>query len=136
MKQFIFGFLLALFALLDSPAHAQVVTGPIYCNNMATASTGVATETQIIPAPGTGSARTYICGYTISAAAATNVTFQYGTGTNCATGSTNFGPTIVFAAAGTFNELDVFHGMVAPSGSAVCATGSAAATVTIYYVQF
>lgn len=133
MKQFLFGFLLALLALFGGNAEAQV-TGPIYCGAQATAT--VTTIGQVIAAPGTGSARTYICSWTVSAAAASVVTFQYGTGTNCGTGTTTFGPSLNVAAAATIVEgADTFHGFVTPPGQAVCATGTTAAIVTLYYIQ-
>lgn len=124
---------LALCALWLAPARAQQ-TGPIYCSQAQTQN-GLTTITQVVPAPGVGQGRTLICGYTVSAAAASAITFQYGTGTNCGTGTTTFGPTIQLGATSTFGELDIFHGLETPPGQAVCATGSTAASVTIYYVQ-
>lgn len=136
MKQFLFGFLVALFALFGSNAEAQQ-TGPIYCGASVTQTVGAAIG-QVVAAPGTGSAKVYICSYTIanSNAAANTVTFQYGTGTNCGTGTTTFGPTVIIAATSTFTEgADTWHGFVTPvGGQAVCVTPSvASAIVTIYY---
>ena len=129
---------LTLCALWLAPVHAQQ-TGPIYCGASATATVGAAIG-QVVPAPGTGSAKIYICSFTITNTGATvnTVTFQYGTGTNCGTGTTTFGPTIDVAATSTFTEgADTFHGFVTPiGGQAVCVTPNvASAVVTIYYVQ-
>jgi hypothetical protein len=111
-------------------------TGPIYCGQQATQS-AVTTKATVVSGPAAGSGRTYICGYTVSAVAASVITFQTGTGGNCATGSTATGPTIQLAATSSFTDSSpAFRGwLVPPNGGDLCATATSTASVTVYYAQ-
>lgn len=114
------------------PAKAQQL-GPIYCSQMAVSAAGFTTKTALTPVPGSASLRTFVCGFTVSALAASVVTFQYGTGTACATGSTAIGPTIQLGATSTYDDGSVFRGFVVPAGQGLCATATAAANAAVYY---
>lgn len=151
MKQFLFGFLVALFALFGSNAEAQQ-TGPIYCNQTATVSATAAATSPFIPVvpagstvpsstapPSGGSARTYICSITIVAASTppTSIALEYGTGATC-TNPTVFTPSFAFAASAIYADgHDIFLGVVTAPGAAVCAvtTGTGTAVAQIYYAQ-
>lgn len=114
-------------------AHAQQ-QGPIYCSQMATSTSGFTTKVEIIPAPGTGTSRIFICGYAVSAALTSVITFQTGTGANCATGSTAIGPTIQLPATGAFGEdSQVFRGFQVANPLALCVTATAAANMVVYF---
>jgi hypothetical protein len=121
------------FAFWPSHSHAQQ-TGPIYCSQQATSPAGFTTKVQVVAPPGTGSADIWICGYTVSAVAASVVTFQTGTGTNCATNSQAIGPTIQLGATSTFGDTSsTFRGFLIQNPNALCATASTAANITVYY---
>lgn len=114
-------------------ARAQQM-GPVYCSQMAVAPTGFTTKAAVLPVPGVASLRTFVCGMTVSALAASVVTFQYGTGTACATGSTAIGPTIQLGATSTYDDgAALFRGFLVPAGQGLCVTATAAANATIYY---
>lgn len=129
-------------ALLGAIGSASAQTGPIYCNLSLSSALPLTTLTTVIPAPSSGSAKLYVCGYLVSAVAAANVTFSYGTGTNCGTTNTAFGSTIQLGANATvIDSSPAFRGfLVPPAGVALaqqnlCATASAAANITVYYAQ-
>lgn len=120
---------LAVWCGLAGAAAAQV-----NCTQAATASG--TTIFQVIAAPAAGTSRIYVCGYTVSAAAASAITFSYGTGAACVGGTTAIGPTIQLAATSTFSDTSpFFRGFFVPASQGLCATASTAASVTIYYVQ-
>jgi hypothetical protein len=126
-----------LVALWGAPAKAQIA-GPVYCNQMATAVLPLATKTQVVAAIPSGTSQIYVCGYTVTAvAAASTITFQYGTGTNCATGSTAIGPLVSLSNTGVSVAADnspTFRGLIVPDPNALCATAAtAAANITIFY---
>lgn len=129
--------LAAIFGVSHNPivreARAQQ-TGPIYCSQMAVAAANFTTKTALTPVPGSASLRTYVCGFTVSAVGASIITFQYGTGSACATGSTAIGPTIQLGATSTYDDgVGIFRGFVVPAGQGLCATATAAANAVVYY---
>lgn len=76
-----------------------------------------------------------ICHISISANTATNLTLQYGTGSNCATGTTSL--------SGAYNNvtalaLDLFGTLRVPASQALCINSSASITAggLITYAQF
>lgn len=139
MRYFRIG-VLALAAVLCS---ASLAIAQTTCTQQAT-KTGISTLVEVIQGSGSatlpalgGTARIYVCGYTASISAAGNVTFSYGTGTNCGTGTTAVGPTLQFAGAGTLIDGSAFYrGFSVPASQSLCATASAGtAVVTFYYIQ-
>lgn len=101
-----------------------------------------ATTTQII-ALGSGQ-QIRVCAYAIqgsTTATATTLKLVYGTGTNCATGTTSLTPAWSLPAT-TPAFLSQGHGVgelfQTPAGDALCGTNSAAGTVNILvtYGQF
>lgn len=116
-----------------TPTRAQQL-GPVYCSQMAVSGTGFTTKAQIVAAPASPN-RIFVCGMTVSALAASVVTFQRGTGTDCATASTAIGPTIQLGATSTYDDgASSFRGFLVPAGTALCATATAAANAVIYYM--
>jgi len=95
-----------------------------------------ATTTQLVALSGTKSV--YVCGFNATVAAAQTLTFEYGTGSSCGTGTTAL--TGAFAPA-TGTPLNIGGGeataITAPSGNALCVvsttTGSTQGVLT--YVQ-
>jgi hypothetical protein len=121
------------FAFWPIHGHAQQL-GPIYCSQQAAAAAGFTTKTQVVAPAATGTARIFVCGYVASAALTGNITFQTGTGSNCATNSQAIGPTIQLPATGTFTDgSGVFRGFLVTNPNALCATASTAANLTIYF---
>lgn len=125
--------MLAVLITTPTPSRAQQV-GPVYCSQMAVSATGFTTKVQVVAPAAGGSARIFVCGATISAVAASVVTFQYGTGSNCASGSTAIGPTIQLGATSTYDDgAAVWRGFLVPNPNALCMTATAAANAAIYY---
>lgn len=116
-------------------AKAQNAGMSPYCNQIANA-VGVTTKQQIVaPAPA-GNASILVCGYVISNILAGTVSFQSGTGTNCATNSAAVGPTIQFGSAtgGITNDENVqYRGFRVANPGALCMTATVSTNVTIYY---
>ena len=96
-----------------------------------------ATATQIVAL--SGSTKIYLTGYSIVAAVAENVKFQYGTGTNCGTGTTDITSLMAFAANGGISRGNG-QGILftVPSGNALCVTASTTGptAVDVSYAQF
>ena len=120
--------------MLAAPREARAQQGPIYCQQAA-ALAGFTTLAQLIAVP-SGSARIFICGWVASSLTASAITFSYGTGTNCGTGTTATGPTIETAATDTKVDASPnYRGWLVPPGQALCVAGSAAANIHLYYTQ-
>lgn len=117
------------------PAHAQV-GGPIYCGAFAQIAPSSATTTIIVPKAASGTARTYICGYSLQGTAGTTQ-LVYGTGSNCGTGTTQLSPIFAAGTVGS-DQSSTFRGLAAPSGNDVCVitgTGTTASQAIVVYVQ-
>ena len=100
--------------------------------NMSTATT-----TQHVALSGTTLIR--VTGIVLVAGGTTNVTFAYGTGTNCGTGTTSIsGAMPLVANSGLSIGSGVGAVLVIPSGQALCITNSAAVQLSgwITYTQF
>lgn len=97
----------------------------------------VATPLQIVAL--SGSTKIYVSAYSIVAAVAENVKFQYGTGSNCGTGTTDITANMAFSANG---GISAGSGMaplfVVPAGNALCVTASTTGptAVNVSYAQF
>lgn len=94
------------------------------------------TTTQIIALSGTKV--TYVTLAKVFAGGTVNVTFKYGTGTNCATGTTTLeGPYPFTAQSGTVEGNGAGPVMIVPSGQALCITTDASVSggVKLIYQQ-
>lgn len=116
--RFILGLVLGLF-LATSPAHAQQF-GPRYCSQMASFTTAVVSA---VVAPESGSDGLFICGYTMSSAAASVVTFS-----NCIAGTT-----IAITQLGTTTTVTRGFGPNIPAGDALCISATTAVNLAVYY---
>lgn len=95
------------------------------------------TTTQIIAL--SGSTKTYVTSAVVLAGGTVNVTFKYGTGSNCGTGTTTLnGPWPLTAQAGFTKGAGTGAVMIVPAGQALCITTDASVTggVDLTYQQF
>jgi hypothetical protein len=122
--------------LQPSPTPAQQA-GSIYCSQNAQYNASTNGLTRIFTSNAASSNKVYICGYVANVgASATNVQLEYGTGTNCGTGTTALTPLFVLPAAGQIKEdSPVWRGLLVPSGNDVCVNSSAGNPVQwiVYY---
>lgn len=118
----------ALCLALAGPAAAQL--SPIV-HNAATygVSVATATDTQLIAANGTKTL--YVTFAHLEAAGADNITFEYGTGSNCATGKTAIGGAISLTAqTGFAGGAGVGPIIVVPAGKALCLATTTTAQIS------
>lgn len=89
--------------------------------------------TQLIAAGGS----IVICGFNFWAAGTVNVGLVFGTGTNCATGTTKITPAYqLVTQTGVSDTATFFRGLYVPSGNALCINTSAGVAVqAIVYAQ-
>lgn len=132
--------LLAFLALLGlvNVASAQAIgpTNQIFCNKVATLAVGPSSITQIIAA--NAGQTISVCGWHVTNTAASGTfSFQYGTGSNCGTGTTTIIPALnVTSSAPSSDHLD-YAQIGVPISNAFCVTPSVATiAVVIYYAQF
>jgi hypothetical protein len=105
------------------------------CNQQASFS-GISSVADLIPAV-TGQ-QIYLCGFLFNAGAAP-ATFQleYGTGTNCGTGTHAIGPLFTLGVNGVLPDHKSFYdGLFAPAGNDLCVVPSASGSGIVYYQQF
>ena len=96
-----------------------------------------ATATQIVAL--SGSTKIYVSSYSIVAAAAENVKFQYGTGSNCGTGTTDITSLMALSANGGIARGNGTGNLfIVPAGNALCVTASTTGptAVDVSYAQF
>ena len=96
-----------------------------------------ATTTQLVPA--VSSKTIYVTAWDVIAAGTTNFTFEYGTGSNCAGGTTALtGAYSLVAQFGATKGSGLGPVLVVPAGNALCALNSAAVQVSgsVAYTQF
>lgn len=118
------------------PLHAQV--GPpnqIQCNSLGTLAAGPTSITQIIAA---SSGKTVsICGWHVTNTGASGTfSFQYGTGTNCATGTTTFIPAVNVTSSAPSADHIEFAQISIPLSNAVCITPSVATISAIIFYTY
>ena len=123
------------------PAKAQF-TGPIYCNAQTINATVIstATTTSLLAVP-SGTARTFICGYSFyggATAATMTLQLEYGTGATCSS-PTVLTPAVPVAASTIVGDNSAFfRGLVVPANNGLCvvsAGGTVSAFVQVFYAQ-
>lgn len=136
MRKFLNAFLAAVifWVTLCTPLLAQV--GPpntIQCNKLGTMAAGPTAITQIVAAP-TSPLSVSICGWHVTnTGAAGTFSFQYGTGVNCAGGTTTIIPAInVTSSAPSADHID-YAQFSLPAGNALCITPSVATISALVY---
>jgi hypothetical protein len=128
---------LALIGLRGGEARAQGVQSPyglVQCN--ASVNYGAATvgNTELIPAQ--ANKRIYVCNYIIDSGAGSQTAgLVYGTGTACATGTTNLTPgwTLASNQAIVDNLTDAV--LQTALGAALCINATGAVTARVSYLQ-
>lgn len=96
-----------------------------------------ATDTQLVAL--SGSTVIYVTSFDVIAGGTGNITFEYGTGSNCATGKTALtGAYPLVAQAGIAKGSGVAAVLKVPSGNALCVLTSAAVQMSgsVSYIQF
>lgn len=95
-----------------------------------TLSMSTATTTEVVPL--SGSTVTYVLFNKVRAEGATTLTWKYGTGTNCGTGTTTLdGPYVMATGNGWVEGNGMAPVWTVPAGKALCMTSSAAVVVNI-----
>lgn len=114
-----------------------LLTGMISCDSTAIYDASTSGSTELVAI--SGSKSIYVCGYSIVAGGTVNVKLISGTGTACATGSSNKTPAYQLTAqTGISDGAPFFRGLKTASGGALCINASAgvAAQAIVYYAQF
>ena len=134
---------LLLGLVLPYQAAAQGTTIPRTCSQVLSFTLGAATTSLIGPGsvatPNTAaqvlqnSGNTiYVCGYALNTAASSSAQFEYGTGTNCGTGTFALSP--VWPASLTITDTSpYFRGMGAPAGNTLCIVTTATELCQLFY---
>lgn len=134
MTRIVVASLLWLLSTCAVLAQASVVV-PATTNQISIAGT-VATSTRIVT--GDANRQIYVTALLLVPVATSVVTFTYGTGTNCGTGTTNLTGAMTFAAGQTVNH-GVGNGaiFVLPKNTDLCITiATAAAPGSLAYSRF
>lgn len=109
----------------------------IQASASAAINVSTATTTQLVAL--SGSTKIYVTSYDVIAGGTGNITFVYGTGSNCGTGTTSLtGAYNLTAQAGIAKGGGLGPVLVVPAGNALCVTTSAAVQMSgsIAYTQF
>jgi hypothetical protein len=113
------------------------LTGLIQADHSAPINILTATTTQLVAL--SGSTKIYVTSLGVIAGGTGNITFEYGTGTNCGTGTTALtGAYSLTAQAGISQGSGLGPILVVPAGNALCAITSAAVQMSgsVAYTQF
>lgn len=140
MVQSVLRILLAL-ALWASPAVAQLLPqgppGLAYCTQTFQVTQGAVALTKIISnVPGK---TIYVCGWDFdNQSAAQTIQFEYGTGTNCGSGTTALTQVFTVPANSFYVDHIPYASMAVPQGNDVClvTTGTSTTAIILFYGQF
>lgn len=127
---------LASAALLSCAAPALAASAPVADSSVAINVSTAATVQLVALSAGK---RIYVTSYDVIAAGTGNVTFVYGTGSNCGTGTTPLtGAYNLTAQAGIAKGNGYGSVLVVPAGNALCVTNSAAVQMSgsVAYAQY
>jgi hypothetical protein len=118
---------------LASGAFAQVGLAPFACNQIFQVSQAAVSLTKIVTA---GTQVITLCGYTYNTGgAAGTMQLEYGTGTNCATGTKAITPAWSLGVNGVLPDHPGFVTFSLPNGNDLClvTTGTGPNLVLVYY---
>lgn len=114
-----------------------VAQGLIGCDTEVSFNTSSSGDLQIVALV---AAKTiYVCSYEFLAGGTTAAKLEYGTGSNCGTGTTALTPAYPFTTqTGLVHSGTFFHGMKSASANALCINNGSAAQITgkVSYTQF
>ena len=136
----IFYSLLTTAALLAAAPRAQAqltIYGLIQSTASQPINISTATTTQLVSL--IAGKAIYVTGLDVIAAGTGNITFEYGTGTNCGTGTTTLtGAYNLTAQTGLSHGTGLGPILIVPAGNALCAVTSAAVQMSgsFSYAQF
>lgn len=128
-----------LLALVFCLAPGLVGAQPVITATQASIPITVSTQTTAQLVPAISGKSIYVTSAMVIAAGTTNVTFVYGTGTNCGTGQGNVTGTLQLTAQVGFAYGDGSGIIwVVPQGNALCVTNSQAIAIpgSLSYAQF
>lgn len=113
------------------------MVGLIQADTSVAINISTTTTTQLVALSGT--TKIYVTSFDVIAGGTGNITFVYGTGASCGTGTTSLtGPYNLTAQAGIAKGSGLGPVLVVPSGNALCATTSANVQMSgsVSYTQF
>jgi hypothetical protein len=113
------------------------LTGLIQASASAAINVSTATTTQLVAL--SGSTKIYVTSFDVISGGTGNITFVYGTGASCGTGTTSLtGAYNLTAQAGIAKGNGLGPVLVVPAGNALCVTTSAAVQMSgsVAYTQF
>lgn len=126
----------------DRTSHAQQYGGTVWCNQNAFYDNTTNGATVLVKASSGGGGGIYICGYTLESNNTVNMSLEFGTGTNCGTGTTAITPAWQFtnASPGQHPIIDTssnYRGLYVPAGKDLCILTSAgvSAQAEVYFYQ-
>lgn len=122
---------------LSGSTTGGLTTGLIACDSTVIYDASTSGSTELVALSSGKSI--YVCGYSIIAGGTVNVKLISGTGTACATGSSNKTPAYQLTAqAGISDGAPFFRGLKTAVSNALCINASAgvAAQAIVYYAQF
>jgi hypothetical protein len=116
---------------IGSGATGGLLTGVTVCDTDAKLDMTTATTTEIVAL--TSSRKVRVCSYTVEVSGTAVVTFKYGTGSNCGTGTTALGPAWdLTAQTGLSHGTGFGEVFRTPVSQALCVTSSAAVNVHVW----
>ena len=129
---FLFSLLISWFLLNGAQAQSFNPPSSHLCDRV---TTGTGAQQIVTAAAG---AYIYVCGYAVDAIGA-NASFSlaYGTGTNCAAGTTNISPVISGSNQGNaFVDHTIFAFLTLPPGQNLCVTSDSNTDYAVYWGQY
>jgi hypothetical protein len=124
----------ALLALACSARAQNIGPGPLYCNASFQVSQGAVALTRIVAAVGKVIS---LCGWSVNAgAAAGTAQLEYGTGTNCGTGTIAVTPAYALGINGVLVDHPGAANFSLPQGADLClvTTGTGPVQLVVYYI--
>jgi hypothetical protein len=131
--------ILGLSALAVAPAGADPVSqSATYACVHSAQYAGTAGTSRLVA--GGAASQIYVCGFTVTASAASTFQLEYGTGTNCASVGATITPAFNLPANGSLVDHQTYYAGIppVPAGSDLCVIvgGTGPAPMIVYYSQF
>lgn len=115
----------------DGNAGTMVMNVALSGGSVASASISTAAAATIQLVPAIAGDLIYVNEYDLLSAGSTNVTFEYGTGTNCGTGTVALtGALPMLAGTNIFREAGIQPVLIVPFNNALCIVNSAAVQIS------
>lgn len=132
-------FLFTLAMLGTAPAKADpVFQSSTYACTHSAQYAGTAGTSKLVS--GTATQGIYVCGFAVTASVASTFQLEYGTGSNCGTGTTTITPAFSLPANGSLVDHQTYYAGIpaVPPGNDLCVVigGTGPAPDIVYYTQF